>query len=154
METLRVKIRDVPFFGQAIGALAEPWRTEQIHKVVGIESRGFIFASALAYELGTGLAIVRKPGKLPYRTIQESYTLEYGQDTLELHDDAIASGERVLVVDDLLATGGTAGAVGRMIGRQGGHLVGYGFLIELGFLDGMKRLACDKVHTVIRYAAP
>jgi adenine phosphoribosyltransferase len=168
---LRAKIRDVPdfpkkgivfkditpvlaeprLFRQVIDALAERWKGERIAKVVGIESRGFIFAAPLAYALGTGLTIVRKPGKLPYEKVREVYALEYGEDALELHIDAIGPGERVVVVDDLLATGGTAEAVGRLVTRQGGELCGYSFVVELGFLHGARRLGPEKVHALVRY---
>jgi adenine phosphoribosyltransferase len=171
MDQLRAKIRDVPdfpkkgilfkditpvlgdpaLFRKVIDALAEQWRGQRIGRVVGIESRGFIFAAPLAYVLGAGLAVVRKPGKLPYQSIRETYALEYGQDSLELHVDAVRPGERVLVVDDLLATGGTAEAAGRLVTRQGGELAGYAFVIELGFLNGAQRLGADKVHALIRY---
>ncbi len=171
MEAIRAKIRDVPDFPKkgivfkditpAIGdpvvfklivdALAERWRGERIDKVVGIESRGFIFGAPLAYAIGTGFSIVRKPGKLPYKTHRETYALEYGEDSLEVHVDAVAPGERALVVDDLLATGGTAGAVGRLVERQGGVVVGYSFVVELGFLGGARKLGPDKVHALVRY---
>jgi adenine phosphoribosyltransferase len=171
MDELRAKIRDVPdfpkkgilfkditpvlgdpaLFRKVIDALAEQWRGQGIGRVVGIESRGFIFAAPLAYVLGAGLAVVRKPGKLPYQSIRETYALEYGEDSLELHVDAVRPGERVLVVDDLLATGGTAEAAGRLVTRQGGELAGYAFVIELGFLNGAQRLGADKVHALIRY---
>jgi adenine phosphoribosyltransferase len=168
---LRAKIRDVPdfpkkgivfkditpvlaeprLFRQVVDALAERWKDQRIAKVVGIESRGFIFAAPLAYALGAGLTIVRKPGKLPYEKVREVYALEYGEDALELHIDAIGPGERVVVVDDLLATGGTAEAVGRLVTRQGGELCGYSFVVELGFLHGARRLGLEKVHALVRY---
>lgn len=171
MDELRALIRDIPdfpkkgivfkdvtplladarAFRRAISAMAEAWNGEKIAKVVGIESRGFIFAAPLALELNAGLVIVRKPGKLPFRKVRRTYALEYGSDTLELHEDAIGSGERVLVIDDLLATGGTANAVGQMVVAQGGGLAGYGFLIELGFLDGRKRLQPHRAEAVLRY---
>jgi len=118
---------------------------------VGIESRGFIFAAPLAYALGAGLSIVRKPGKLPWETIRESYSLEYGQDSLELHIDSVGPGERVLVVDDLLATGGTAEAVGRLVTRQGAELLGYAFVVELSFLHGAGRLGTEKVDSLVTF---
>lgn len=174
MEEVRQRIRDVPdfpregivfkdltpvissppLFKQVIDGLAERWRHAGIEKVVGVEARGFVFASPLAYLLGAGCTLVRKAGKLPYQTVRESYALEYGSDHLELHVDAIAQGERVLVVDDLLATGGTAGAAGRLVQRQGGEVVGYSFVVELGFLEGASRLGRDRVHALIRYDAP
>ncbi|HEX9289866.1 MAG TPA: adenine phosphoribosyltransferase [Anaeromyxobacteraceae bacterium] len=168
---LRAAIRDVPDFPKkgivfkditpllanatlfrgVIDSLAERYRGERIAKVIGIESRGFIFAAPLAVALGAGLAIVRKPGKLPWRTVREVYALEYGEDALEMHLDAIAPGERVLVVDDVLATGGTADAVGKLVTRQGADLVGFAFLLELGFLHGARRLGPGKVHALVQY---
>ncbi|HVI74588.1 MAG TPA: adenine phosphoribosyltransferase, partial [Anaeromyxobacteraceae bacterium] len=144
-------LADPALFRSAVDALAERWRGERISKVVGIESRGFIFAAPLALALGAGLAIVRKPGKLPWRTVREVYALEYGEDALEMHIDAVGPGERVLVVDDVLATGGTADAVGRLVTRQGAELVGFAFLLELGFLHGARRLGADKVHALVQY---
>jgi adenine phosphoribosyltransferase len=171
MDAVRAKIRDVPdfpkkgivfkditpvlsdarLFRTVIDELAKRWRNERIQKVVGIESRGFIFAAPLAYLLGAGFTIVRKPGKLPWETIREIYALEYGESALELHVDAVGKGERVLVVDDVLATGGTADAVGRLVARQGGELVSYSFLAELTFLHGARKLGPEKVHALIRY---
>jgi adenine phosphoribosyltransferase len=119
--------------------------------VVGIESRGFIFAAPLAYALGAGFTVVRKPGKLPWETIRETYALEYGENVLELHVDAIGPGERVLVVDDVLATGGTADATGRLVSRQGAELVGYSFVVELAFLHGARKLGGSKVHALVSY---
>jgi adenine phosphoribosyltransferase len=171
MNEVRAKIRDVPdfpkkgvvfkditpvladatLFARVIDAFAERWRGQRIAKVVGIESRGFVLAAPLAYALGAGLIIVRKPGKLPWQTLREVYALEYGEDALEMHLDAIGPGERVLVVDDVLATGGTADAVGRLVTRQGAELVGYAFLIELGFLHGARRIGPQNVHALLKY---
>ena len=131
---------DAAAYRRVVDELVTRWKPERIDQVVGIESRGFIFAAPLAYALGAGLSIARKPGKLPWETIRESYPLEYGEDGLELHIDSVEPGERVLVVDDLLATGGTAGAVGRLVTRQGAELVGYAVVVELAFLDGRRRL--------------
>ena len=144
-------LSDAQLFRQVIDALAARWKGEGIRKVIGIESRGFIFAAPLAYAIGAGFTIVRKPGKLPWQTIREIYALEYGEDSLELHIDAVGPGERVVVVDDLLATGGTAEAVGRLVARQGGDLAGYSFVVELGFLNGARRLGPGKVHALVRY---
>lgn len=144
-------LADAKLFRGVIDALAERYRGLGIGKVVGIESRGFIFAAPLAVALGAGLAIVRKPGKLPWRTVREVYALEYGEDALEMHLDAVGPGERVLVVDDVLATGGTAGAVGRLVTRQGAELVGFAFLLELAFLHGARRLGAGKVHALLQY---
>jgi adenine phosphoribosyltransferase len=118
--------------------------------LVGIESRGFIFGAALAERLGVGLAPVRKPGKLPFRRVRETYTLEYGTDALEMHEDAV-EGRRCLVIDDLLATGGTAAATARLVARQGGTVAGLAFVIELSFLAGRARLAGHEVVSLITY---
>jgi len=144
-------LADAPLFRRVVDEMAARWGPERIDRVVGIESRGFIFAAPLAYALGAGFAIVRKPGKLPYRTIRETYALEYGEDVLELHIDAVGPGDRVLVVDDLLATGGTAGAVGRLVTRQGAAVVGYAFVVELSFLHGMRQLGGNKVQALVRF---
>jgi len=122
-----------------------------IGKVVGIESRGYIFAPAIALSLGAGFVPVRKPGKLPWKTVGEEYDLEYGKDRLEIHLDAISPGERVLIVDDLLATGGTASATRRLIERLEGNVVGAGFLVELSFLEGRARLPGIDVISLIEY---
>jgi adenine phosphoribosyltransferase len=171
MDAVRARIRDVPDFPKkgivfkditpvlsdagtfraVIDALVERWKGERIDKVIGIESRGFIFAAPLAYALGAGFTIVRKPGKLPWETIREVYELEYGEAALELHIDAVGPGERVLVVDDVLATGGTADAVGRLVARQGAQLVAYAFLVELSFLNGARKLGPQNVHALITY---
>jgi adenine phosphoribosyltransferase len=171
MDAVRARIRDVPdfpkkgivfkditpvladakLFREVIDALVARWKDERIDKVVGIESRGFIFAAPLAYAVGAGFTMVRKPGKLPWEVVREAYALEYGEATLELHIDAVRPGERVLVVDDVLATGGTAEAVGRLVARQGAELVAYSFLVELSFLHGAKRLGPRKVHSLVTY---
>jgi adenine phosphoribosyltransferase len=140
-----------PTYKRVIDELVARWGPRKIDQVVGIESRGFIFAAPLAYAIGAGLSIVRKPGKLPWETIRETYQLEYGEDGLELHIDAVGPGERVLVVDDLLATGGTAEAVGRLIARQGAELAGYAFVVELAFLEGKKRLGAGRVDSLITF---
>lgn len=124
---------------------------KDIDYLVGVEARGFIFASALALKLGTGLVIVRKPGKLPYLTINASYDLEYGSDTLEVHRDAIDDGGKIVLIDDLLATGGTAKAVGDLIGKLRGEILGYCFLVELTELGGKERLAPHTVWSVLKY---
>ena len=119
--------------------------------VCGIESRGFIFGTALAKHVGKGFIPIRKPGKLPWKTASESYELEYGKDTIEIHVDAVESGRRVLMVDDLLATGGTMAAALKLVRRIGGEPVACCFVIELGFLDGKKRLGTVPVHSLIKY---
>jgi adenine phosphoribosyltransferase len=139
-------------FAGSIDALAAPFGDRQIDKVVGIEARGFVFAAPIAYERRAGFVPVRKAGKLPWEIEREEYELEYGTDLLEIHRDAIAPGEQVLIVDDVLATGGTASAVVRLVERLGGSVVGLTFLIELAFLDGRKKLEGQNVHTVICYA--
>ena len=140
-------------FAGAVDELSDHFKSANVAKVAGIESRGFIFASAIAYKLGAGLVPVRKPKKLPAPAIREEYVLEYGTDALEIHTDAIASGERVLLVDDLLATGGTIGAACRLVEREGGVIAGIGFLIELDFLHGNERLKKYNVHSLVHYEA-
>jgi adenine phosphoribosyltransferase len=144
-------LSDARLFKQVVDALAERWRGARVDQVLGIESRGFVLAAPLACALGAGLTIVRKPGKLPWRTLREAYALEYGEAVLELHEDAFRPGARVLVVDDVLATGGTAQAAGRLVARQRAELVGYAFLIELGFLGGAARLGAAEVQALLRY---
>lgn len=168
---LRRYIRDVPDFPKkgivfkditpllmdrealkrAMTALAGRFERLGIAKVVGIESRGYIFAPAIALSLDAGFVPVRKPGKLPWKRVTEEYELEYGKDKLEIHEDAIRPGERVLIVDDLLATGGTASATRRLIERLEGHVVGAGFLVELTFLEGRARLPGIDVVSLITY---
>ena len=144
-------LADPALFRSALDVMVAQWKAERIAKIVGIESRGFLLAAPLADRLGAGLVIVRKPGKLPYKTVSEEYALEYGTDTLHLHADALSHGERTLVVDDVLATGGTASAVGRLAGRMGANVVGFAFLIELGFLKGAQKLNGAAMHAVLRY---
>lgn len=138
-------------FKQAIDGLLEPYRHEHIDKVVVIESRGFIFGSPMAYELGAGVVPVRKPGKLPGATITEEYSLEYGTNTLQLHTDAIIAGERVIIVDDLLATGGTVDATIKLVQSQGAEIVGVSFLAELTDLNGRDRIVGVPMHSLVRY---
>jgi adenine phosphoribosyltransferase len=135
----------------AVTALAEPARDLRVDVVVGAEARGFLLGAALARELGAGFVLARKPGKLPHETVRAEYLLEYGTDALELHTDAVAEGARVLVHDDLLATGGTARALCELVEQLGGTVVGCSFLIELGFLGGRQRLAGYDVHSILRY---
>jgi len=170
-ELVRAHIRDVPDFpvdgiifkditpvlsshealAAAIRAMTAPFAGANIQKVVGIEARGFIFGAAAADLLGCGFVPVRKPGKLPWRTTSISYELEYGTDTLEIHQDAASPGERVLVIDDLLATGGTMEAACRLLTGMGAEIVGCSFLIELGFLKGRDRLAPHPCYSLITY---
>ena len=171
MDTLKSKIRHVPDFPkpgilfydittllqdpagfrQAVDALSAPFSDQGIELVVGIESRGFIFGAAVADRLGAGFSPVRKPGKLPSTTIRATYDLEYGSDTLEIHDDAVGRGQRVLIVDDLLATGGTAKATCELVSTLGGDVVALAFLIELVGLNGREKLAGQTLHTVLNY---
>jgi adenine phosphoribosyltransferase len=171
MDELKARIRNVPDFPKAgilfydittllqdptgfraaIDSLATPFHDQRIDIVVGIESRGFIFGAAVADRIGAGFTPVRKPGKLPSRTVRASYALEYGTDSLEMHDDAIRGGQRVLIVDDLLATGGTARATTELVKRLGGEVHALAFLIELVALNGRDRLAGERVHTVLKY---
>ena len=171
MEQLKAKIRHVPDFPKAgilfydittllqdkegfraaIDSLALPFASQGVDIVVGIESRGFIFGAAVADRIGAGFTPVRKPGKLPSRTVRASYALEYGTDALEMHDDAIRKGQRVLIVDDLLATGGTARATTDLVKKLGGTVHGLAFLIELVALSGRAKLAGENVHAVLQY---
>ena len=170
-ETLRAKIREIPDFPkpgilfydittllkdpasyrEAIGLMLAPYRGVQIDVVVGMESRGFIFSAPMAYELGAGFVPVRKLGKLPAETLSIEYALEYGSNTLEIHRDAVAAGQRVLIVDDLLATGGTVNGTIELVERLKGKIVGLAFLVELDFLHGRDRLGGRPVTSVIRY---
>ena len=170
-DLLRSHIADVPDFpaegiifkditplladGRAFGLLtehlAERYQDAGITQIVGIESRGFIFGAALAHAMGVGLTLVRKPGKLPRATESVSYDLEYGQDTLHIHADALGEGDRVLLVDDVLATGGTAAATARLIRQCGATIHEAVFLMELGFLDGRAKLDGTSVYSVLGY---
>jgi adenine phosphoribosyltransferase len=144
-------LQDADGFRAAIDSLAIPFQDQRIEVVVGIESRGFIFGAAVADRIGAGFAPVRKPGKLPSKTVSCSYALEYGAGSLEIHCDAVRTGQRVLIVDDLLATGGTARATTDLVKQLGGHVYGLAFLIELVALKGRERLAGENVHTVLKY---
>jgi adenine phosphoribosyltransferase len=171
MDRLKAKIRHVPDFPKpgilfydittllqdpagfrdAVDSLAAPFEGQGIELVVGIESRGFIFGSAVADRLGAGFAPVRKPGKLPSATERATYDLEYGTDALEIHRDAVGRGQRVLIVDDLLATGGTANAASGLVRTLGGDVHALAFLIELVALNGRQRLGEERLHTVLKY---
>jgi adenine phosphoribosyltransferase len=138
-------------FHTVIDRLAQRFRDDKIDVVVGVEARGFMLAAALAYEYELGIVPVRKPGKLPWRVTAEDYMLEYGSGRLEVHDDALEKGQRALIVDDVLATGGTASATARLIERLGATVCGYAFLLELKFLNGRERLGSDNVFSLISY---
>jgi adenine phosphoribosyltransferase len=142
---------DAGALADAVGQLAAYARPLEVDCVVAAEARGFLLGPALALELGAGFALARKPGKLPYETIGAAYELEYGDSALELHTDALAGGRRVLVHDDLLATGGTAATLCELVEQLGGEVAGCGFLIELAFLNGRERLAGRDVHALIGY---
>lgn len=168
---LKSKIRDIPDFPKpgivfkdittlledpdsfrlSIDTLAKHHESQKIDKVVGIEARGFIFGASLAYALHAGFVVVRKSGKLPYKTRKQTYELEYGTDEIEIHDDAISHKDRVLIVDDLLATGGTMAASAKLISQMGGQIVGISFLIELSFLNGRDKLQGYDIHSIIQY---
>jgi len=138
-------------YRSTIDCLAEPYVGKGIELVVGIESRGFILGAAVAERLGAGFTPIRKPGKLPSRTLKQTYALEYGTDTLEIHADAVRPGQRVLIVDDVLATGGTAAAGTQLVSALGGQLHGLAFLIELEFLNGRAKLPGQEVFSVLKY---
>ncbi|MEZ4218667.1 MAG: adenine phosphoribosyltransferase [Myxococcota bacterium] len=168
---LRAHIRDIPDFPKpgilfrdltplladasalalAIDAMAEPFARDGVDSVLGTEARGFIFGAAIAIRLGAGFVPARKPGKLPYRTLDVSYELEYGTDTVQMHVDGVRKGQRVLVVDDLIATGGTARATVELARRSGGEVVGCSFLIALDALGGADALGVERVHSVLHY---
>ena len=170
--SLRQAIRDIPdfpkpgiifkditpllgngqLFGRTIDLLAERYRGQKIDTVLGIESRGFIVGSALAYRLGAGFCIVRKPGKLPYETHRATYELEYGTDSLEIHTDAIRPQARVIIADDLIATGGTAAATAQLVSKLGGVVIECAFVIELAFLKGREKLKPHAVFSILQYA--
>jgi adenine phosphoribosyltransferase len=171
MEKLRAAVRDVPdfpkkgiifkditpilgdgkLFQTAIEAFLEKCRGKQIDKIVGIDARGFLFGSAVAYELGVGFVPLRKKGRLPYKTESAKYSLEYGEAEMELHVDAIERGERIVLIDDLLATGGTSASAATLIKKVGGELLEAQFLIELEFLHGRKKLESTPVVSFLKY---
>ena len=144
-------LKDPTGLKQTIDALADQIGDEQIDTIIGVESRGFIFATPLAYQKGAGFVPVRKPKKLPAECVSVSYDLEYGQDTLEMHKDAVGDGHRVLIVDDLLATGGTAKAVVELVEKMGGTVVGLLFVVELDFLGGRNKFEGYNVKSLINY---
>ncbi len=171
MEELKKKIREVPDFPkpgilfydlttllkdrdglrQIVEILSERYIQEGIDQVLGIESRGFIFAPAVALNIGAGFVPVRKPGKLPAETLSHSYELEYGQDTLEIHRDAVEPGQRILIVDDLIATGGTAAATAQMALNLGADIAEFAFMVELEFLNGREKLNGHEVFSILKY---
>ena len=171
MDNLKQLIREVPGFPKpgilfydittllknadglraVIDQLSARYRDTPVDTVIGIEARGFIFAPALAYALKAGFVPVRKPKKLPAECVSISYDLEYGSDTLQMHSDAVGNGHRVLIIDDLLATGGTASAVAQMVEQQGGIVAGMGFVIELDFLEGRKKLGNREIFSLLHY---
>ncbi len=171
MEELKKKIREVPDFPKpgilfydlttllkdreglrsVMDILTEEFKEKEIDRVVGIESRGFIFAPALAYNLNAGFVLVRKKGKLPAETVSASYDLEYGQDVLEMHKDAIEPGQRMLIVDDLIATGGTAAATAQMVRELKGEVVALAFIVELESLKGREKLDGAEVFSILKY---
>jgi len=171
LEMLRAKIRNVPNFPKAgilfrditpllldpeafraaIGLIKERFAPKGVEVVAGIETRGLILASALAYDLSVGLALMRKPGKLPYKTYKATYALEYGTDALEIHQDAITPGQKVLIVDDLIATGGTAAAAVELVKQLGGEVIGLAFLVELTDLKGRERLKDQEIYSLIQF---
>ncbi|HLX33908.1 MAG TPA: adenine phosphoribosyltransferase [Candidatus Limnocylindrales bacterium] len=144
-------LKDPAAFKEAIRLMIEPFKDDRVDVVVGMESRGFIFSAPMALELGAGLVPVRKLGKLPADTLSVEYALEYGSNTLEIHRDAIQAGQRVLIVDDLLATGGTVHGTIELVERLKGEVVGLAFLVELEFLHGREQLGGRRVASVIRY---
>jgi adenine phosphoribosyltransferase len=144
-------LRDPVLFRRSIDLLVAACGDRPVDKVVAIESRGFLFGGAVAHQLGAGFVPVRKPGKLPCRTVEASYELEYGTDTVEMHEDALTAGDRVLIVDDVIATGGTARAAGELTERLGATVSAFVFLVELSFLAGREKLAGHDIVSLIRY---
>ena len=142
---------DAGTFTAAVDGLVDDFAGLQVDRVIGVETRGFIFASAVAYRMGAGLVPVRKPGKLPWAVVREEYQLEYGFDKLEIHRDAIHPGERILIIDDVLATGGTAAATARLVETLGGVIAGLGFVIELDDLGGRAHLGARLVKSLLHY---
>lgn len=144
-------LQDAQSYSRMVDLLSHHYIGKHVDKVVGVEARGFIVGSALAYKLGAGIVLVRKPGKLPSETFSKTYDLEYGTDTLEIHKDAIKPGERILIADDLLATGGTMAAVVDLVKSMGGEIVDCCFMAELEFLEGRKRLPEGKVFSLLKF---
>lgn len=143
--------KDAEMFQRMVDLLSHRYVGKKIDLVVGIEARGFVIGAALAYKIGAGVVLVRKPGKLPHKTHKASYSLEYGQDSLEIHQDAIQKGQKVVIADDLLATGGTAGAVVDLVEKMGGSIVECSFIIELEDLNGREKLKPHNVHSLLKF---
>ena len=170
MEDIKAAIRDVPdfpkpgivfkditpiladpeLFSKTVQRMAEPWKDANVDSIIAVESRGFIFGAAMVPLLNAGLVPIRKAGKLPCETVSETYSLEYGEDTLEMHKDGLAQGGNVLIVDDLLATGGSAKATANLVEKAGANIVGFSFLIELAFLEGRKKLEGYRIESLIK----
>ncbi len=144
-------LQDFDAFKLSVDMLVKQHQNNKIDKVAGIEARGFIFGAAVAYAMNAGFIIIRKPGKLPYQTVKQTYELEYGSDEIEIHEDSIKPGERILLVDDLLATGGTMAAAADLINKIGGDIVGISFVIELTFLHGREKLKGYNIHSLVKY---
>lgn len=144
-------LQDYKLFKYVVDAMIEPFKDTKINKIVAIDARGFLLGTPIAYKIGCGVSLVRKDGKLPYKTIQENYEKEYGFDVLAMHEDTIQKGDKVLVVDDLLATGGTVEATIRMIERLGGEVVGASFIVDLPFLGGSEKLAKYNLKWLVSY---
>jgi adenine phosphoribosyltransferase len=171
MDEIRKAIREIPDFPKdgilfydittlfmdpaamkrTIDLMAAPWIGKKVNKVMGIEARGFVIAALLAYKLDAGLIVARKPGKLPHKTISAKYSLEYGKDSLEVHRDSVEKGDKVLIVDDLLATGGTAKAAAKLVEKLKGKVAGISFVIELTFLNGRKKISKYDIQSLIQY---
>ncbi len=144
-------LQDAKLLKYVVDAMAEPFKETKIDKIVAIDARGFLLATPIAYNIGCGVSLVRKEGKLPYKCIKESYAKEYGMDTLCMHEDTITKGEKVLIVDDLLATGGTLEATVKMVERLGGEVAGISFIVDLPFLGGREKLSKYKLHWLVSY---
>jgi adenine phosphoribosyltransferase len=142
---------DPPAFKQICTIFYDRYVNEKIDKIVGIDARGFLFGSVLAYKLGIGMVPIRKNGKLPYSTISESYTLEYGEEVIEIHEDAIQKGERVVIIDDLMATGGTISAAANLVEKLGGEIIECAFVLELPDLNGRKKLGDRNVFSIVEF---
>lgn len=148
---LTTLMQDPAAFMESCDILYDRYKSMDIDKIVGIDARGFVFGAVLAYKLGIGFVPVRKKGKLPYKTIQESYSLEYGEDTLEIHEDAVAAGEKVVIVDDLIATGGTIGATVNLVRKLGGDILECAFVIELPDLKGRDKIDNCDVYAIVEF---